>query len=145
MGIPHGHDRYITKWLSKFLTDLDNDEVQHLISIEKIHHKWEILKQSLSARITHLLRNLTPKIIRDNDFVGRYQNILKTFLADIVRVTPRTIEDHSFLIAQLRTLNGGGGLGFSHDVSLAGFVASITVSLRQIIQAYPHLALIIEK
>ena len=66
---------------------------------------------------------------------------MKIFLADIARVTPGTIEDRSFLIAQLRTLNGGGGLGFSHDVSLAEFVASITVSLPQIIQAYPQLAL----
>jgi hypothetical protein len=116
-GIPEGHPLYIKRWLTEVVVNLDT-EVRQLLCIQSIHTKWAILKQSIAARINHILRSLPPSIIQETNFINRFNMIMKCFLADLVKVDPTFIEDHSFKIAQLLTESGGGGyhtLGSYYD------------------------------
>ena len=143
-GIPEGHPLYIRRWLTDVLVNLDT-EVRQLLCIQSIHTKWAILKQSIAARINHILRSLPPSILQETNFINRFNMIMKCFLADLVKVDPTFIEDHSFKIAQLPPESGGGGLRFAEVAAISAFVASVTSSLPQIMKAYPEVEGIIHR
>ena len=143
-GIPDGHPMFIKKWLTQFLVELDA-EVRVLLLIKGTHNKWAILKQSISARVNHIFRGLSPVILHEVNFVTRFNSIMKDFLADIIRVDINFIEEHNFNIAQLPTQDGGGGLKFAEDTVLPAFVASLTTAMNQIMEAYPQVKEIIQR
>jgi hypothetical protein len=107
-GIPCGSDEYIEAFIDKFLGELQI-EVDKFKSIDKSHAKWAVLKQSISKRIVHLQRGMTPEAIHKTNIINRYKNIIRDMLGDIMRVASDSIQDHSMAIAWLRTIDGGGG------------------------------------
>ena len=114
------------------------EEVDRYKVINKGHAKWAVLKQSISTRIVHLQRGMTPDDIMRTNLVDRYQNLLKDMLADITMVHSDSIQEYSMNIARLRSIDGGGGLKFHHDNTLPAYVASFTTALREIVKAYPR-------
>ena len=140
-GIPCGSKEYINEFINNFLKEL-GEEVENYKVINKGHAKWAVLKQSISTRIVHLQRGMTPDDIMRTNLVDRYQNILKYMLADITMVNSDSIQEYSMNIARLRSIDGGGGLKFHHDIA---YVASFTTALREIVRAYPIVQEMIEE
>ena len=143
-GIPCGSKEYIHEFINNFLKEL-REEVDRYKVINKGHAKWAVLKQSISTRIVHLQRGMTPDDIMRTNLVDRYQNLLKDMLADITMVHSDSIQEYSMNIARLRSIDGGGGLKFHHDNTLPAYVASFTTALREIVKAYPIVQEMIEE
>jgi hypothetical protein len=135
-GIPCGSDEYIQVFIDKFILDLQ-EEVDKFKAIDKSHAKWAILKQSISKRIVHLQRGMTPEAISKTNLIDRYKTILRDMLGDVLKVRSDSIQDHSMAIAWLRTIDGGGGLQYHEDNTLPAYVASYTAALREIVKAFP--------
>jgi len=135
-GIPCGSDEYQLVFIDKFLEELQQ-EVDRFKEIDKSHAKWAVLKQSISKRIVHFQRGMTPEAIHNTNLIDRYKNILRDMLGDIMKVSSEKIQDHSMAIAWLRTIDGGGGLQYHEDNTLPAYVASYTAALREIVKAYP--------
>ena len=135
-GIPCGSDEYQLVVIDKFLEELQQ-EVNRFKEIDKSHAKWAVLKQSISKRIVHFQRGMTPEAIHKTNLINRYKNILRDMLGDIMKVSSEKIQDHSMAIAWLRTIDGGGGLQYHEDNTLPAYVASYTAALREIVKAYP--------
>jgi ribonuclease HI len=144
VGSPLGTEEYIQQMLTKWLEDLKKD-INKIMKITNNQVKFIILRYCLTARLTYFLRTIPFTYFRNSNFFEKYDEILKTLLADITQVDPDVIGEINMMIAKLHCIDGGVGLSYQEDRAVPAYVASYTAALETITETFPSIQILIDK
>jgi hypothetical protein len=144
VGSPLGSEEYVQRMLTEWLEDLEKD-IYKIMKITNNQVKFIILRYCITARLTYFLRTIPFTYFRSGNFFEKYDEILKTLLADITQVDPDAIGEIHMMIAKLHCIDGGVGLCYQEDRAVPAYVASYTAALQTITDTFPSIQLLIDK
>ena len=144
VGSPLGSEEYVQRMLTEWLEDLEKD-IHKIMKITNNQVKFIILRYCITARLTYFLRTIPFTYFRNGNFFEKYDEILKTLLADITQVDPDAIGEINMMIAKLHCIDGGVGLCYQEDRAVPAYVASYTAALETITATFPSIQILIDR